>query len=627
MKRNTAFFACSLLALTMLPGCSINASSSYYTVEVYADYVGMEQDLQDLGHYRTERSHRVAVGYALKDQKFLSDGLRSYKDNEGKAYDYRKSSRTAEHGYQYDFVGFAGFYEDNSAINLNKITADCSVFCSFEKNKVDYLVTVQDAFGVTYNDFSNKLSFGTKVSDDADLLASLLPFPDHDVSHDRDAYYMSYAPLGWNVYRYKSDDEKTEAEKAANKDVVLDPHGLRDANDKPVTEFLPYDDEDAIKNYVIADRTVFEAAYADGVEKEYTVQLSYQLRTLDHYDSQGKPIYNYGDFAAAPAVTSQVVPYGKGIDEEALAVPYYKIVGVGHNGTPDVYGNTDDVPSILRGENISRKVIKYDCAITLIYEKVESATLRFHADLAELDHVPANTDDVNYTQTILLEDGAIAPELLHKDALSAYRFTNTWTTTPFNPSVLNYEPFDISRILATGTVDLYPILLPREIAQGTLHFELDLAFGGYMLHNIDTGTTVYDDAVVEDANFPTRYPYVGVYAFGDAAGDLTSVKLGNRVSYIGHGELASLASATTIDLKDSKITELPSYAFKSLLATETYKLPSTLEKVGRDLFSRCQNVDAIEIDMTLAQVQSKIDSGDFYADWALGFESKVVYKS
>ena len=84
MKRNTVFFACSLLALAMLPGCSINASSSYYTVEVYADYAGMEQDLQDLGHYRTERSHRVAVGYALKDQKFLSDGLRSYKDNEGK---------------------------------------------------------------------------------------------------------------------------------------------------------------------------------------------------------------------------------------------------------------------------------------------------------------------------------------------------------------------------------------------------------------------------------------------------------------------------------------------------------------------------------------------------------------
>ena len=287
--------------------------------------------------------------------------------------------------------------------------------------------------------------------------------------------------IDMHVYVYKSDDEMTAAEKNTGKDVLIDEKGLKDLDGKPITDFLPYDDVDATKAYQIKDKTTFQAAYSKGVEKDYVVTFSYQLRTLTGYSSQGRPIYTYGEFAQAPAVTSQIVHYGKGIDESVLAVPNFKLVGSGKDGIPDVYGNTEDVPSILRGTNISRRVIKYTCALTLIYQEDDYATLRFHADLADLSIVPPNDDNFNYTQTISKGDGAIGPELLHTDALADYRFTNIWTKELFDPTKLNYVPYDISNIQEIGTIDLYPLLLPRKIIDNGRTFELDLAFGGYML--------------------------------------------------------------------------------------------------------------------------------------------------
>ena len=131
----------------------------------------------------------------------------------------------------------------------------------------------------------------------------------------------------------------------------------------------------------------------------------------------------------------------------------------------------------------------------------------------------------------------------------------------------------------------------------------------------------FDDADVLDATFPSRYPYIGVLSFGDAQENLTSVTLGSRASYIGHGELSLLHHATLIDLKDSSITELPSYAFKNLINLTEVRLGSKLEKVGTDLFSHCNNLSTISIDMTESQVAEK----DFDALWHSG--KTVTYKS
>ena len=621
MKAKTTVFLTALFGLVALPSCQIKANDNYFVVTIYGDYVGMETDLEVLGHYDTNRAIKIGYCYALKDKPANLDAVRTYKKDGDQYFKVKESHRDPGHGYVYTFREYAGFYDDGTPIDTSKITADCALFSVYDHEKADFLVSVKDAFGNPYGDFNGLLPYQTKVGDIEGLKNALTPFPDHDVKGGLDPYYMEYAPKGWNVYVYKSEDQMTEEEKSAGKDVVIDDHGLRDDDDKPMTAFIEYDDVDAITNYLITNKTVFQASYAEGEKKSFTVSLSYQLRTLTSYDAYGKPIYSYGDFALAPSVASQEVVHGEGIDESALAVPNYRIVGIGQNGVVDVYPDTEDCPEVLRGYPIMRNKIKYHCHITLLYQEEEMATLRFHADLSDMTIVPANTSDDQYTQEVLKGDGAVIPPLLNTSAMGDYRFTGNWSMTPWDVATLDYEIFYTSVIHSAEEVDLYPIMMPKEITQGAYTFQFDLARNGYLLKNIDAAELTFDDADVLDATFPSRYPYIGVLSFGDTQENLTSVKLGSRASYIGHGELSLLHHVTLIDLKDSGITELPSYAFKNLIHLTEVRLGSKLEKVGTDLFSHCNNLSSISIDMTESQVAEK----DFDALWHSG--KTVTYKS
>lgn len=622
MRFKKPFFVCGTILFLSLAGCQIQASDNYYVVDIYSDYEGMEADMASLGHYVSSKAKKVGYCYAIKNKAANTDVIHAYKYSGDKIYEPKVSQRTAAHGYQYDFKAFAGNYEDGTAINTANISADCALFATFSLNKVEYLVSVEDAFGVTYKGFNYPVSYDTKVSAQEDLSGALLDFPAHDVEGGRDPYYLDFAPKGWNVYEYKGEDQMSTAEKAAGKDVVIDEHGLRDEDDKPMTAFLPYNDADAIKNYQITNKTTFRAAFEEGEKKSFKVTLSYQLRTLEGYSATGKPNYSYSDFAEAPAVASQDVVHGQALNELALGVPNYRIVGNGKNGELDYYPSTADVPEVLRGAPVVRKNIKYNCAITLLYERAETATLRFHGDLDNPATVPADTEQDQYTQVIALGDGTIAPPLIGGNTLlENYRFTNLWSTKPFDAGDLNYEPYDLSNIAATGEVDLYPILMKREITQGSFKFQFDLAYAGYLLNDIEAGTTSFDDTDVLDASFPTRYPYIGVYSFGHARSDLTSVKLGSRVTYIGHGELSLLVNGLTIDLEKTSITELPSYAFKNLVHTTSIRLPASLKTVGIGMFDHCLALTDIYIDMTAEEVAAK----GFPEDWNCGIH--VTYKS
>ena len=645
MKKKFTVLTLSALAMMALSGCSLSSGSLYYKIDIYSDYVGMEQDLQTLGHYRTDAAKLIGYCYATPNERANVRSILTYKDSEGKNYNYRTSSRTAPQGYQYVFNGFDGFYNDSKKIDQSKITSDCALFTLFNLEKREFTVTVNDAFGGIHEGFSNNLLYDTKVSDVSELEHALLNFPVHDDSGQRDPYYMTYQKKGWNVYIYNDDGK------------VIDEEGNLIEGENPVSDFIPLGEgfEDKVKNYVIKGETTFKAAYEEGVKKSYTVTFDYQLRETDHYDTTGKEIFTYSDMPSALVAslpTQQVVEYGKAIDETVLALNDYEVAGQGKDGNPQYY--PDGSPK--EGFVIDRTRILYDCHITILFKKADKVSVYFHGDLSNFDIIPENTSDYSYrledTETekraVKVGDGVVAPKLINEDPASLYKPTLAWSTVKFDPDVVDYEIFDLSSIQMNEARrwDLYPIMLPKEIhyestvgaLKTAVTLSIDVGLGGYLItdvnqfdytaYNLDPTNPAeevesfeFDDAGVAAMTFPLHFPYIGVRGFGAGAAHINKLTLSDKVTYLGHGEIAGLTIVEDVNLKATKLPSLYAYTFKNLTKLKKVSLPSSLMSVGTDQFANCKVVETVEIDLTSAEVAAR----DFAANWNSGYV--VTYKA
>ncbi|MCR5348704.1 MAG: leucine-rich repeat domain-containing protein [Bacilli bacterium] len=620
MGKKLWLFALTGVALCALAGCK-GEEGNYYTIDVYSDYEGMEADLETLGTYRKESATKVGVCYALKNKKANVGGIQSYKDSSGKDYSYRNSRRVPLKGHSYKFKELKGFYEASKPIDLNEITANCAIFATFDLTPRTYLVSVKDAYKGDYKDFGEFLAFGTKVQDNEKLSEALLDFPVHDPSADpedpgtwRDPYYADYKPVGWNVYEY--DDEGT---------VVTYPgKEYTDDQGKPVTDFLAYDAVDAIKAFAIQGKTTFAPKYDDSAKKKYEVTISYQLRTLTGYELSGKALYAYADLPGAETLPQKkTVEYGKGLDlsGEDFKLASYKVIGNGKDGNPDRYDLTDPMlPPVLkeaykdgtgetkyRGVAIDFDSIRYNCAITLLYERDISYTVKFHND-------PTNPSDPAVSVKVQALTDATAPDLVSTPA--GYVFADEWTKTKGSTETYSLEKIG-------EDVDLYPILIPEKIVNASnLEFTADLDHHGYKLTNVENVVANY--VLNEEkfaAEFPERFPFNSIETFGDAKKSITSVTLPADVHYADHGMFALLENVVTLNLKKSKLETLPAYSFQNLSALTTISLPSTLQTVGTEQFRNCTSLTTIEIDLTEAEVAER----DFADHWASG--KTVTYKA
>ena len=604
------------LAIGTLFACK-GTEGSYFTIDVYGDYEGMEDDLAHHGHYNTSKATKIGFCYAVKNKKANTGGMQMLKDEKGNAYNYRHSFRDAGHGYEYHFLAFAGHYGDGTAINLDSITANCAIFTTFEKNNAPFLVTVRDAFGDLHEGFSDFVPYLTEVKQNADLAHALSHFPAHDPSAaeldpraSRDSYYINYRPLGWLVYEY---DDAGGLIKYPGKD-------YKNAKGEAASDFLPYDNIAAIESYSIRNKTIFEAFYDDTELKTYTVTLSYQLRELDHYEPSGEAVYHYSDAPFADSLPNEIhVVYGSKLDltTSAFTVDQYRAIGIGKDGKSERYDIDDPtLPLVLtetcssggiqyaRGIAIVESDIRYNCSITVLYERYVSYTVRFHG----------NCSDYSVITTREVQEGAPATEPTVTNVPAGYVFTGEWTKT-----LGSLEPYDYSAI--TEDVDLYPVLIPQTVVSGGMTYQVELGYGGYLLSDVPGGMTALTPADL-NPTLPERFPLIGVDSFGAGDDSLQHITLPSSIRYLSHGVFAAVPRVETIDITATSVTELHAHAFQNLIVLSEVRLPGTLTKLGADLFRGCIGNPTIYLDMTKEEAEAQ---KGFATDWNSGLP--VDYKT
>ena len=632
MKKSFCALFLAGLSLAALASCSTSQSSdasgskerNYWTINLYSDYDPelMAADLAMYGRYQIasdampNRAVRIGYCYAMKGEAAQVTGMQMLKDpnDEGGAnYNYHKSRAKAPHGYSYVFDSFKGFYDNGSAIDLAHIQSDCNIFSTFAAQKTKYVVSIEDAYrGHLYSELLEFQPYGEgTIKDCQEAWEILTEFPERDP--ERDPYYITYAPLSWEVTMKLDEDEYEEG----------DPTSL--------VTVIPYGDLDTLGAIRVADNLTFRPIYDDSTRKDFTVEFEYQLRTLDHYEIDGTPVYNYGDLPVAGDLPdSKVYHYGSGIDasDELRNVPNYRFVGIGANGSVARYDiNDPNLPDDLKdfgsnpvqGVAINHQNIRYHCKITMVYEENFEYLVRFHNDVADPTKIedPDDTDEV-IGHLVRKGDSVKAPSILNVPVDKVA--TGEWTKTPGGSEV-----YDLSAI--TENVDLYPVLLEKDLSYEGLTFTLSLDRHGYELSNVDPLSGYYDDHRLEYSDFPNvtffpeGYPWVGVSSFGDAAKTLEVILLPEEVSHIGHGILSGLQNAQTIDLSHTTITELKAYSFQNLTLLTEVRLPNSLQTVGTQLFRYAsKNLTEVHLDMTQEDYESRTG---FASGWNKNYDGSA----
>ncbi|MCR5491744.1 MAG: leucine-rich repeat domain-containing protein [Bacilli bacterium] len=193
MKPKTTLFLLAPMILASLSACSGGEGSKsgnpddYVTVNFYSDYVGI-----DYANLDVSKATYLGKCYLLKsDEKDVRASLLNVeKDSDGKAINYKASARTPEEGHKYTFKGWAGFYDDGTAIDSDSISheiASCNLFADFDYVLQNYnvKVTIQ---GKTEN-FT--VEYGTKFSAVYPTYAS--------AEYQGAPYYKNFALDGYTV--------------------------------------------------------------------------------------------------------------------------------------------------------------------------------------------------------------------------------------------------------------------------------------------------------------------------------------------------------------------------------------------------------------------------------------------
>ena len=621
MKKNLGLLFLATLTLSGLAGCSLTGEN-YFTIDIYSDYIGMEQDLAAHGYYTVDLSNEAAMAavglkkvgycYAVKGKDAKIGGIQLVDS----AFDGKTSTRTPAEGHKYVFSGFAGYYGGNKPIDLNAITANCALFATFSDELKDYAITVRDAYA--NNLHSELVEYGKSALDltaegKGELETILRSAPVHDPDADpndystwRDPHYIEYAFEGWRM--------SVAGEKIGG-------GWTYDTTDK--RSYMDLTADEAVA-YQLKEQTRFDARYLE-TEKSYEVALSYQIRTFN--ELTGDYVYT-----TPVSVAPQIIPYGQAIDVDALGMAGYTCVGEGENGSPSRYGDDLNIapseykaklPAVLlelfpdgyRGTVVNRNKIQFGCALTLVFvENAPVYTLSFHPDCAD----PSSIVAVDVHEG----DQVKAPAVTNVPA--AKTFVEWGVKDEFDKLV----PADLSAIQAS--CDLFPILVDTVIADAKMTYTFDKDKKGYLLTGVDSAATEIVAADFNLALFDANYPLVGLSSLAGAADDaklsVLELPADNDIAWFSHGLFASsrLAEVTKIDLSTSKILALHAYSFRNLARVTEIDLPSSLYEVGTSQFLNCSSLTKVDIGLTKEEVAER----NFDPNWYSGVDESVInYKS
>ncbi len=628
MKKKLVFALLASFAFSGLAGCS-SSGENYYTIDVYSDYVGMEEDLAAHGRYTvnlSDSSAMAAVGlkkvgycYAVKGKDAKLGGMTLLDSN----FNGKKSTRTPASGHKYVFDAFAGYYSSGAAIDLASIQSNCAVFATFTDELIDYSITVRDAYKNTI--LTASLNYGQTASeyegeDGGKPLADLLSTPpSHDTSADpddystwRDAHYIDYTFLYW---RFSVEGEKTAT------GWTYDSSEKRSHIDLTPTE---------ASAYAFAENTRIDPVY-DETNKSYEVKLSYQVRTFN----ESLQAYEY---ATPVEVAPQTIAYGGSVNEPVLGLTGYACVGEGKDGIPTRYGDDMDIaegeilkklPNPLcelydggyRGTVVNRGRIVFGCSLTLIFvENPKTYDLVFHTDCA----------DASVTTNVEVTEG----KSFTTPSATNITAGKTFADWGVKDSSDNLVIADLTTV--TSNMELFPILVDSTLVSGNLTYTYDSDLHGYSLTLVDKAATSILASDIDLSIFPKDYPLYGIDSFSAGSGvtgaKLTTIELpaGNQIDYLAHGLFNEirLSQVTKIDLKESEVLTLHSYEFHNLPRVTEIYLPASLHSVGADLFSNCTQLTKVSIDLTEAEVSERVAAKEFSPYWYGDLDpSIIVYKA
>ena len=104
---------------------------------------------------------------------------------------------------------------------------------------------------------------------------------------------------------------------------------------------------------------------------------------------------------------------------------------------------------------------------------------------------------------------------------------------------------------------------------------------------------------VEKVHFPDSLEVIGVRAFEET--EIISVKIEGNLKEIGAGAFRE-SSIEAVDIKDTKVSEIPSYAFFDCDILREVKLPKNLEHITESAFERTTSLFSIKFPKTLNRI-------------------------
>ena len=633
MRKKLGFVMASCLLLSGLAGCAMTGEN-YYTVDIYSDYVGMEADLAAHGRYTVDINNpsamssvklkKVGYCYAVKGKDAKIGGMVLVDSK----FNGKTSVRDPAEGHKYVFDKFAGFYNDGSAIDLNKINSDCALFATFKDELLDFVVTVQDAYGDQL--FSDRIIYGKNAKENVDkegksALADLLKtVPAHDTAANpddcstwRDPHYYNYSFVGW---KFSVEGQKTPGEYDweydADKDrstVLLTADKAQDYRFRETTRITPF----------------YEKSF-----KTYTVNIKYQIRTFD-------PILDKFTYSAPVVADPQTIAYDDPIDFGAVGLGDYTCIGEGLNGEkPTRYGDDMEIgegelrkklPIPLcelykdgyRGSVVDRFSISFGCSVNLIFVKdVPEYELTFHNDY---DHAAATT-------VLKIEEGQSFTPPAMKGSTPVGKAFAEWGIKDELDKIV---PIDLTVI--NKSYELFPLLVDATVVgdTGKLTFSFDSDLLGYTLTEVHKDATAVEAADFACGSLSAYYPICGIASFAGPSGEtslkLTSIVLpaSSQIQWLAHGLFTHLrlSEVTKIDLSASIALELASYAFHNLPRVAEIDLPASLHSVGENIFMNCASLTKVAIDLTEAEVTARIKAKEFDVNWFGGYSGAITYKA
>ena len=104
---------------------------------------------------------------------------------------------------------------------------------------------------------------------------------------------------------------------------------------------------------------------------------------------------------------------------------------------------------------------------------------------------------------------------------------------------------------------------------------------------------------IEKVHFPKSLEIIGVRAFEET--EIISVKIDGNLKEIGAGAFRE-SSIEAVDIKDTKVSKIPSYAFFNCNILREVKLPKNLEHITEGAFERTTSLFSIKFPKTLNKI-------------------------